>query len=282
VESQGKVGVGEGRRAGVAGQTCRVGVRQQLGDPWGIVTAVLLGGLGAAVAAALGPGLLVGLPIGAGIAAGVYGVRVGIGALTDRAPAATRTPGLPTPPRGSAAEGWLRRADAALLTVRQQVQASPGQTDDVDDQAAAVVADLRRLAGQVTVVDQALAGIDAGRLGQRAAQLRQEAATSTGALHDEKQRAVRAAEDQIGVFERLVEVRQTQLARMESAVLGLEGLAARLAELVALRLTSGSGDTTPVRLAELAGDLDGLRAGLAETEELSRRLLAASAPEDRP
>jgi hypothetical protein len=148
------------------------------------------------------------------------------------------------------------------------------QIDDVDDQAAAVVTDLRRLAGQVTVVEQALGGIDAGRLGQRETQLRQEAATSVGALHDEKQRAVRAVEDQIRVFERLVEVRQTQLARMESAVLGLEGLAARLAELVAMRLTSGGGETTPARLAELTGDLDGLRAGLAETEELSRRLLA--------
>ncbi|HKT05564.1 MAG TPA: hypothetical protein VJT31_39105, partial [Rugosimonospora sp.] len=188
-------------------------------------------------------------------------------------------------PRGSAAEGWLRRADAALLSLRQQTEAAPDpimrvQVEDVDGQAAGVVADLHRLAGQVTVVDQALAGIDAGRLGQRAAQLRQEAATSVGALHDEKQRAVRAVEDQIQVFERLVGVRQTQLARMESAVLGLEGLAARLAELVALRLASGTVETSASRLAELTGGLDGLRAGLAETEELSRRLLASAAPEE--
>jgi hypothetical protein len=87
-----------------------------LGDPWGIVTAVLLGGLGGAVAAALGTGVLFGLPIGVGIAAGVYGIKVGLGAFTDRTPAAAGTPGLPTPPRGSAAERWLRRADAALLT----------------------------------------------------------------------------------------------------------------------------------------------------------------------
>lgn len=38
------------------GQTWRVGVRQQMGDPWGIVTAVLAGGLGGAVTVAVWAG----------------------------------------------------------------------------------------------------------------------------------------------------------------------------------------------------------------------------------
>jgi hypothetical protein len=275
-----------GWRMGVghpSGQTGRVGMRRQLGDSWTIVTAALLGGLGGAVTAALAPGALVGLTVGVSIMAVVYLVKISLDALTNRSPASAGTAGaarLPEPPRGSAAERWLRRAEAALLVLKQQTQAAPdavlgAQIEDVDDQAAGVVADLRRLAGQVTVVEQALAGIDAGRLSQRAAQLRHEAATSTGALHDEKQRAARAAEDQVRVFERLGEVRRTQLARMESAVLGLEGLAARLAEVLALRLTSsGAGEITASRIAELTGDLDGLRFGLAETSELSRTLLA--------
>ena len=78
-------------------------------------------------------------------------------------------------------------------------------------------------------------------------------------------------------FKRLGEVRRTQFARMESAVLGLEGLAARLAEVLALRLTSDAGEITASRIAELTGDLDGLRVGLAETAELSRTLLAQTA-----
>jgi hypothetical protein len=255
-----------------------VGVRKQLTEPWGIVTAVLLGGLGGAVTAALAPVAVLGLPIGLGIAGVVYGVRVALGAATDRTPAGVRTPALPIPPRGSPADRWLRRADAALAGLRYQA-ATPtdailrGQVENVDDQAAGVVDDLRRLGGQVTIVEQTLGRMHAGRLAQQGEQLRRDAATSTGALHDEKQRAVRAVDDQIKVYERLSHVRQTQLARMESAVLGLEGLAARLGELVALQLTSDAGGTTTYRLTELTEDLDGLRAGLAETEELSRRVL---------
>ena len=258
-------------------------MRRQLGDPWTIVTAALLGGLGGAVSAALAPSALVGLVVGVAIMAVVYLVKIGLDALTNRGTSGVASaPGLPEPARGSAAERWLRRAEAAVLLLKQQTQAAPdavlgAQIADVDDQAAGVVADLRRLAGQVTVVEQALAGIDAGGLSQRATQLRYEAATSTGALHDEKQRAARAAEDQVRVFERLGEVRRTQFARMESAVLGLEGLAARLAEVLALRLTSDAGEITASRIAELTGDLDGLRVGLAETAELSRTLLAQTA-----
>ncbi len=128
-------------------------------------------------------------------------------------------------PWGTVTDQWLRRADAALATLPEQPQ------------AAEVVADLRRLAGRVTAVEQALGGIDAGRLQARAARLRHEAATSVGAQHDVKGRAARAAEDQIRAYERLADLRRTLLARMESAVLALEGP---------------------------AGDLDGVRAGLAE------------------
>lgn len=69
-----------------------------------------------------------------------------------------------------------------------------------------------------------------------------------------------------------------QLARMESTVLGLDGRAARLAEVIALRRSSDAGGTTGTRRVELNSDLDGLRAGPAEAEELSRNALAASTP----
>jgi hypothetical protein len=55
-------------------------------------------------------------------------------------------------------------------------------------------------------------------------------------------------------------------------VLGLEGLVARTAEVVAMSAAGGM-DPTQDRLAALADDLDGLRAGLAEAEEVSRRVL---------
>src|SRR5262249_11256884 len=145
-----------------------------LTEPWGIVTAGMVGGVAAAVTGALAPaGLAVGVPVGLGIAGVVYAVRVGLGALTDRGPRPALTadpePRLPTPPRGTGAERWLRRAEAAATTLHQQPE-SPrdptlrAQIGDVDGQAAGALTDLRRFAGQVTLVEQAIAKIQVERL----------------------------------------------------------------------------------------------------------------------
>jgi hypothetical protein len=266
-----------------------VGLRQQLTEPWGIVTAGLLGGVGAAVTGALAPaGLLVGVPVGLGIAGVVYAVRVGLGALTDRgprpAPVADPDPRLPTPPRGSAAERWLRRAEAAVGTLHRQT-GSPrdpilrAQIGDVDDQAAGALADLRRFAGQVTLVEQTMADIPVDRLRQEYGAIeRALRGLPAGPLREERERALGAVGDQLGVARRLAEARETLLARMQSAVLGLEGLVARMAELLALHATTDGGSFTATRVAELTTDLEGMRAGLAEAERVSRTALAGGDP----
>jgi hypothetical protein len=261
-----------------------MGVREQLTEPWGIVTAGLLGGVGAAVTGALAPaGLLVGVPVGLAIAGTVYAVRVGLGALTDRAarpvPVTEPDPRLPTPPRGSDAARWLRRAEAAVTTLHAQTE-SPrdptlrGQIADVDDQAAAALTDLRRFAGQVTLVEQTIGNIPVDRLRQEYGVIKRAVdGLPPGPLREERERALRAVRDQLDVARRLAGVRETLLARMESAVLGLEGLVARMAELLALHATTAGGALTATRVAELTGDLEGMRAGLAEAENLSRRAL---------
>lgn len=266
-------------------------VKDQLTEPWGIVAAGLLGGLGAAVTAALAPaGLLIGVPVGLGIAGAVYAVRVGLGAVTDRAvgprlPAAVPST-LPTPPRGSPAERWLRRAEAAVVALHRQTEspADPvlrSQIGDVDDQAAGALVDLRRFAGQVTLVEQSMARVDPVRLGQEYGELRRSLdGVPAGPLREERERALRAVTDQLDVGRRLSGARETLLARMQSAVLGLEGLVARMAELLALHATT-AGSLTASRVAELTNDLEGMRAGLAEAEQLSRSTLAGgqSVPE---
>jgi hypothetical protein len=260
-----------------------VGVREELTEPWGIVTAAVLGGLGAAVTAALAPAAVLAVPVGLGIAGAVYGVRVVVGALSDRsrAPAPRPLPpGLPVPPRGSPADRWLRRAQAAVEALHRQTESPSdpvlrGQVADTDDRAAAAVDDLRRLAGQVTLVEQALARMDPQRLAQDARALRAAVAAAGGEdLREERRRALRAVTDQQDVAERLSGTREGQLARMQSTVLGLEGLVARLAELLAMHASSATADDTAARLGALTDELDGLRAGLAETEAISRRVLA--------
>lgn len=284
---------GRGLREPVrTGQTGRVSVRDQLTEPWGIVAAGLLGGLGGAVTAALAPaGLLIGVPVGLGIAGAVYAVRVGLGAVTDRTPRpglpVPADTGLPAPPRGSPAERWLRRAEAAVVALHRQTEspADPvlrSQIGDVDDQAAGALVDLRRFAGQVTLVEQSLARVDPVRLGREYAELRHSLeGVPAGSLREERERALRAVADQLDVHRRLTGARETLLARMQSAVLGLEGLVARMAELLAMQATTAGGSLTASRVAELTGDLEGMRAGLAEAEQLSRSTLAGghSVPE---
>jgi hypothetical protein len=263
-----------------------VTVRDQLTEPWGIFSAALLGGLGAAVTAAVAPAAVLALPVGLGIAGVVYGVKVSLGILGDRLarpPAARPDPGLaalPAPPRGSPAERWLRRAEAAVATLHRQSEspADPtlrSQIGDIDDQAGGALNDLRRFAGQVTLVDATMSGIDVNRLQRESAAIRQSLTGLTaGPLRDERRRALRSVADQLDVAKRLSDVRDTLLARMQSAVLGLEGLVARMAELLALHATTQGASLTASRVAELTSDLEGMRAGLAEAEELSRSTLA--------
>jgi hypothetical protein len=263
-----------------------VGGKEYATEPWGLVAAGLLGGLGGAVTAALAPVALLGLPVGVAIAGAVYGVRVGLGALTDRTlnpPAPRPDPrlaALPTPPRGSVAAKWLRRAEMAVDNLHRQTE-SPGdptvraQIEDVDDHAAGVLTDLRRFAGQATLIEQSLGAIDGAGLSRELSTLQRSLqGLPPGPLRDERERAVRAVADQLDVGRRLAEARDMLLARMQSAVLGLEGLVARMAELLALHATTAGASLSSGRVAELTNDLEGMRAGLAEAEELSRTTLA--------
>jgi hypothetical protein len=260
-----------------------VGVKRQLTEPWGIVTAALLGGLGGAVTAALAPAALAALPVGIGIAAVVYGVKVTVGTLAERGTAGVARPGpadLPAPVPGGKADGWLRRAEAAVRDLRQLTE-SPrdpvlrDQIGDVDDHAAATVVDVRRIAGQVTLIEQAANRLNPGALrGQHDTIEQSLRGLPEGLLRDERQRALAAVADQLAVYRRLMEAREMLLARMQSTALGLDGLVARLSEVLALYATADGGAQVGFGIAELNDDLDGLRAGLAESEELSRRVLA--------
>jgi hypothetical protein len=246
----------------------------------------ILGGLGAAVTAALASPAVLALPVGLAIGGAVYGVNAGLAILSERRRGmavaggpAGRTPELPQPTRGGPADTWLRRAEAAVRTLHQQTE-SPAeptlrtQIGDVDDQAAAAVQDLRRFAGQVTLIEQAMQRVGADRLRAEVAALDKALARSSGAVREEQQRARRALTDQLDVAGRLTEAREALLARMQSAVLGLEGLVARMSELLALHATTEGGSLTARRVAELTADLEGMRAGLAEAAEVSRATFA--------
>lgn len=267
-----------------------VGLRSQLAEPWGIVAAGALGGLGgAAVLVVSTLGAPVAVPVGLGVAAAAYGLRVGAGLLAERnAPDPEDL--LPMPVKGSPAEVWLRRAEKAVRTLREQTAAVDGgpvreQVGAVGDQAADTLSDLRRLAGQVASVDAARARIDVPRLsaerGRLADALRGSAPGADDQARDaaraDRERTLTAVQEQLQVADRLAAARDTVVARMQSTTTGLEGLVARAAEVLAMSASTGgsglSGDRGSDRIRALSDDLDGLRAGLAETEALSRLAL---------
>ena len=140
---------------------------------------------------------------------------------------------LPAPDAGSPEAFWLERAGRALTSIRELRRSARSESiaqrcAAIAIQAEASVATLRRLAYQASVVSG-----DA----------------RSGASTD-----------------RLENTRLGLNTRIEASVLGLEGLVARLAEIVAL--SEAGPDVASVD--DLAFELDTLRAALVETEELGR------------
>lgn len=254
-------------------------VREELLDPWGGLVAGIAGGLAWAVV----PIGAAALPLGLGVAAAVYGVKVGASLLSrrddhpDPAPALTGAP-VRRPRRGSPAEQWLVRAEQAERSLAELVGSSGdpavrSRLGSVREGAAEAVGTLRRLAGQVTAVEEALDRVQVGRLEVERRHLEAGVAAAGGErLRAERQRSLDSVVEQLAVAGRLAGARDTLLARMQATVFTVEGLVARTAEVLAMS-TAGGLDLTADRLAELGGDLDGLRAGLAEAEEVSRRVL---------
>lgn len=251
-------------------------LRQELLDPWGGVIAGVAGGLAWAVV----PLGAVALPVGLGVAAAVYGVKVGAGLLArDRsAPERDPEPVLRPPRRGSAAEQWLTRAQQADRSLADLVRSTGsatvrGQLGPVRDGAAEALTTLRRLAGQVTAVEDAADRIQPDRLvAERDRLAAGVAAAGTDRVRAERQRSLDSVTEQLQVAGRLAGARDELLARMQSTALTLDGLVARTAEVLAMSV-SGGVDVSADRLAELTSDLDGLRSGLAEADAVSRRVL---------
>jgi hypothetical protein len=250
-------------------------LRQELLDPWGGVIAGVAGGLAWAVV----PLGAVALPVGLGVAAAVYGVKVGAGLLSrssheDPEP----EPQLRPPRRGSIAEQWLTRAQQADRSLADLVRTtgSPTVRDQlgpVRDGAAEALTTLRRLAGQVTAVEDASDRIQPGRLeAERDRLAAGVAAATTDRVRAERQRSLDSVTEQLQVVGRLAGARDELLARMQATALTLDGLVARTAEVLAMSV-SGGVDVSADRLAELSADLDGLRSGLAEADAVSRRVL---------
>jgi hypothetical protein len=251
-------------------------LRDQLRDPWTYILAGMAGGVawavGIPVAAAVGVAGVV------GAAKTVVGAALGVGGERTREPEPAGGRLLPVT-QGSPESGWLDRSTAAVGSFDRLAGSLPAgplgeRARTMGAQAHATVSDLARLAGQTSAVTAAAAHLDPQGLAAESDRLREQLVVEDNPrIKVDLERSLAAVRDQAAISARLTEAREQLLARLGSGTLGLERLVAQLAEVTALADPSTGIDGSAARIDELTGQLEGLRAGLAETEALSERAL---------
>jgi hypothetical protein len=184
----------------------------------------------------------------------------------------------PRPLRGTPEALWVIRAEAAVAAIRR-LRATAGsgaiayRCTVIAKQAAEAVLILRRLAYQSGLVSRLAGSTDLAELRRSEASLRHQLTVGgEGSAREQNEYALRSLTARLEAGERLEATQRELVGRIEAAALGLEGLVARVAEIVALS-EFGSGVAAP-QVDELAAELDSLRAALVETEDLGRNALS--------
>ena len=251
-------------------------LRHEARDPWTYILGALAGGAAWAV----------GVPVlaAAGVGAAVLGVKAVIGSALgggDRR-GAGQAPPLPVADR-SPEQRWLRRAQESVASFRDLAGSVPEglvseRSRSIGGQSERTLDGLRRLAGQATVTRNVATRVDLDRLAQEGERLQRTVNITTDPdIREEVHKSLESVREQMDIGARLQQSLAMLLARMESGTLGLERLVAQLAEILALSETATSPVEGAAQLEALADELEGLRAGLAETEQISRRTLGAYA-----
>lgn len=241
---------------------------RELAEPWGVLLATTAGGVAWAVQ----------LPVVA--AAGVGGaVLVAKAAIAtwqsrddDAGPEAPRIE-----PRSDEAR-WIRRAeDAADDFDSLSRSLDPGplaeQVASMSDGVDETLETLRRLAGRASTTAQAMRRIDVEGLADERRQLQR---LRRGAGGDDVEKSLASLERQQEVYNRLSTARAKLIAQLTAGAHGLEELVARVVELTATAddlasLPELGGGT----LDELTDRLEGIRRGVVEADEATRRSLGS-------
>jgi hypothetical protein len=246
-----------------------VAFKDELGEPWGL----LIG------ATAAGTAWAVNLPlaVAGGIGAAVWLTKAGLAAWERRRERPRRRE-LAQVEAGAPEGRWLARAQAAAGTFSElagSMDAGPlaDRVELMRPQVDDTVRTLERLAGQAGAAGRALARIDDHFLADEAQRLEAARAAASQEIAAELDRSLASVGVQREVYGRLVAARDSVLARLESGTLGLESLVARVVELSAMATGGPVSETSAVD--QLSDELEGIRQGLAETEEVSKQALSA-------
>ncbi len=251
--------------------------QDEIRDPWGWLVAAVCGGLGWAV---LGATLT---PVGAvaagvGIGAAVLGTKVAVGtARGHRAdPPALEEPQdrLPEAPAGSIQADLLARSHAAVarmgdLVERPSDQWIAGEVRRVLTDSRPVVEAIDEMAGRITVLDTSIATAHPNRVAHEIARLQEQLRHTTDRhVRRDQEGALAALDAQAESIDRLLRRRDSALAQMQASAVGLEGLAARTGELVALGPAGADTDEATRIVGDLTDSLDAVRAGVDEARSI--------------
>ncbi|MEU4518639.1 hypothetical protein AB0F52_07945 [Amycolatopsis sp. NPDC024027] len=241
---------------------------RELAEPWGLLLAATSAGVAWAVQ----------LPV-------VAAVGVGVAVLAARAGVATLGGEKDEPPPrearvldvapGSAEENWLHRAEGAAEgfgSLSASLAAGPlaERVADMEPVVRETLSTLRRLAGRASATGQALARVDLDAVTHERRRLQRDLRTANPEVRGDLEQALTAVQAQADVHARLSGARDKLLAQLQSGALGLDSLVARVAELTAAT-ADVTVDTGAVR--ELSDQLEGIRQGVQETEEATRKSL---------
>lgn len=252
--------------------------RDELRDPWGWLVAAVCGGLAWAV---LGPGLAPVL-VGLLICALVLGAKVAVGAIRDRDgdQQGLERPRdrLPSAPRGSIQAGLLARSHVAVERLEDLV----GRPSDpwIASEVRSVLTDSRpvvdaiaEMSGRITLLDSSIVAARPNALAQEIAVLQEQMRHTTDPdVRRQQERALRALDGQADSVDRLLRRRESALAQMQASAVGLEGLAARSGELVALGPAGHDTEEATRIVDELTNSLDAVRSGVDEARTILRDL----------
>ncbi|MFD8492573.1 hypothetical protein [Amycolatopsis sp. NPDC059657] len=237
---------------------------KELLDRWGVLLAATSAGAAWAVQ----------LPVAAAIGVGVVALvaRAGIATLSREKETVAALPDVDT----HSEEGhWLRRARTAASgfeSVSKSLVDTP-LADRVTAMGAGVqetVTTLHRLAGRVATTGKALSRIDPAGLAAERSRLAASLRTATEDVRTDLRHAMDSVQAQEDVHARLSGARNKLLAQLQSGALGLESLVARVVELSAV---TGDAHVDTGTIIELTEQLEGIRRGVVETEETTRRSL---------
>ncbi|RSN21001.1 hypothetical protein DMC63_12230 [Streptomyces sp. WAC 05977] len=241
---------------------------RELTEPWGLLLAATSAGAAWAVQ----------LPVLAALGVGVtvLAARAGVAAATrPKSLPETEERPLPDVEPGSPEADWLRRAEAAadgFGSISASLDTGPlaDRVADMEPVVRETVDTLRRLAARASATGKALARVDLGAVSAEKARLRKDLKTADDDIRGDLIQSLEAVQAQEDVHARLSSAQRKLLAQLRSGALGLDGLVARAAELSAATGDSLLDTTT---IGELSEQLEGIRRGVVETEEATRRSL---------